>query len=528
LDTDFTLVMAGEYIKDGKTLESGIPLSRSVIWRLQRDYYAQRGLEAWTEDMVPSYITNNPLIAEIHAGTVAAFVEDCLRQGCAVPLRILELGAGTGKFCYLFLRRLAALLRERDLPLDTVRYTMTDCSQPLLEQWRANSWLAGFTSRGILEFELLSAGEGSGVSGMGRPASAKDKAPLVVIANYVFDSLPQDAFIIQQGEIFEALVSATGSSAGAAQSDGGLQLSFTNVPVESPRYPHHAWNAVLEHYRATLPAATIFFPSAALELLEQLGRSGDGRMLVLAADKGFAHSDDLALLQGPPPLEFHAANRCFSAMVNLDAMARCFSSTGGSALVPPKHFTSLNICAFLAHRGGQEFSATRRAYNHAMAAFGPDDLFTLMGWLNAYLESASVPQVLALLRLTRWDPTALMRLFPVMASRLRGVSGERNDLREAVLCAWDNHFPVTPADNALAFTCGVILLELRFYADALPMFQAAEQLLGRSAATSYNLGLCALGLERTAEALAYMTQACELDPAFEPARSARARLEAHS
>jgi hypothetical protein len=510
-------------------LETDVPLSRSVIWRLQRDYYAQRGLEAWTEDMVPSYITNNPFIAEIHAKTVAAYMEDCLRQGPPPsrenPLRILELGAGTGKFCYLFLRKLASLLRERNIPQGTVRYTMTDCSQSLLAQWRANPYLAEFTAIGVLEFELLCAGEGAAAPQAGSPGPGQDKGPLVVIANYVFDSLPQDAFVIQQGEISEALVSASGSQGGAGQEAGGLQLSFKNVPVKAPRYSRPSWNAVLERYRGRLTAATIFFPSAALELLEQLSRSSGGRMLVLAADKGFAHEDDLALLQGPPQLEFHAANHCFSAMVNLDAMALCFSSAGGLALMPPKHFTSLNICAFFERRKEDEFPATCRAYNEAMAAFGPDDLFMLMIWLNTYLESASVPQVLALLRLTRWDPTAFLRLFPVIASKLRSISGERNDLREAVLNTWANHYPVTPADNALAFTCGVVLLELRFYSDAIPMFKAAEQVLGRAAATSYNLGLCAMGLNNPAEALAYMTQACELDPAFEPARNARSRLE---
>jgi tetratricopeptide (TPR) repeat protein len=510
-------------------LETDVPLSRSVIWRLQRDYYARCGLEAWTEDMVPSYITNNPFIAEIHAGIVAAYMEDCLRQGPAPsqenPLRILELGAGTGKFCYLFLRKLTGLLRERNIPQKAVRYTMTDCSQSLVAQWRANPYLAEFTASGVLEFELLCAGEGDAALGADSPGPAKDKGPLVVIANYVFDSLPQDAFVIAQGEISEALVSATGSAGGVPQPAGGLQLSFKNVPIKAPRYPRASWNAVLERYRGRLPAATVFFPSAALELLEQLSHSSDGRMLVLAADKGFAHEDDLALLQGPPPLEFHAANQCFSAMVNFDAMARCFSLAGGLALTPPKHFTSLNICAFLERRKEDEFPATCRAYDEAMAGFGPDDLFTLMGWLNAYMESASPQQVLALLRLTRWDPTAFLRLFPVIAPRLRSIAGERNDLREAVLNTWANHYPVTPSDNALAFTCGVVLLELRFYAEAIPLFKAAEQLLGRSAAVSYNLGLCAMGLNNPAEARAYMTQACELDPAFEPARNARARLE---
>ena len=88
---------------------------------LQRDFYAQRGLKAWNEDLVPSYITNNPFIAEIYAGIVAAFLQDCMssaQRGYPSlspenPLRILELGAGTGKFSYLFLRKLTALLQSQ-------------------------------------------------------------------------------------------------------------------------------------------------------------------------------------------------------------------------------------------------------------------------------------------------------------------------------------------------------------------------------------------------------------------------------
>src|SRR5205823_14981093 len=93
---------------------------------------------------------------------------------------------------------------------------------------------------------------------------------------------------------------------------------------------------------------------------------------------------------------------------------------------------------------------------------------------------------------------------------------------------WVNHYPLNAADNALAFQCGVILLELRFYEEALAMFGVSEQTFGRSAATSYNKGLCALVLERRSEALAFMVEACEQDPKFEPARLALVKLEAES
>jgi SAM-dependent MidA family methyltransferase len=516
-------------LKPEHLLETAVPLSQSVIWRLQSDYYARRGLKAWTEDQVPSYITNNPFIAEIYAAIVAGFLSDCLRHSDTSsispesPLRILEFGAGTGKFAYLFLRKLTPLLRERNIAPETVRYTMTDCADELLAYWRSNSYLAEFTSTGILDFELLRAGENI------NPATPA-QSPLIVVANYVFDSLPQDAFVLDQGKISEKLVTASmpgsatlGSSEGASLSN--VQLSFTNAAVPPQRYLDPIWNAILEEYRSRIAAATVFFPSAALALIQQLSQASDGRMLVLAADKGFAHEEEIALAQGEPALEFHASRQCFSAMVNFDAISRYFAANGGLALLPAKHFTNLNICAFLQRRSQEEFPETTKAYLQAATAFGPDDLFTVMSWLNAYLNTVSVSQALSLLRLTRWDTTAFLRLFPAIAPKARNLAAERNDLRDAVLNVWENRYPVEPGDNMLAFDCGVVLLELRFYSEAAAMFQASEQVLGQTAATSYNLGLCALGLEDRVSALAHMKQACHLDSAFEPARVSRERLE---
>jgi tetratricopeptide (TPR) repeat protein len=527
-DHDGDHLMSAESVLNApRVLETDVPLSQSVIWRLQENFYAQRGIKAWTVDMVPSYITNNPFISEIYAQIVAGYVCDCMEQSRKElqpllspenPLRILELGAGTGKFSCLFLRKITGLLQEKKIPPRTVRYCMADCSENLIDEWRASRYLAEFVDAGILEFKLVRAEE--------EQPSPQERSPLVVIANYVFDSLPQDAFIIADGQISEALVTTTSNEKEASAPPlSSLQLSFKNVPVPSGRYAEKSWNAILEHYRTGLSAATVLFPSAALNLLQQLSKSSDGRMLVLAADKGFTREDALAFSQGPPTLEFHAGNHCFSQKVNFDALARYFWSSGGEAFLPQKHFSILNICAFVQHRPEEEFSATRKAYEQAVAGFGPDDLFALMSWLNAHLEEISIVQALAILRLTHWDTTAFLRLFPVIARQLRGVA-ERLDLRHAVLSTWANRYPLTPDENAMAFNCGVVLLELHFFIEALQMFKRSEELLGRSAPTSYNLGLCSMGLGHREEALAFMTDACEQDPGFEPAKAAKAKLEA--
>ena len=507
-----------------RLLEKDVPLSESVIWGLQRDFYAQRGLKAWNEDLVPSYITNNPFIAEIYARIVAGFIDDCLKpaQGkCSPlspenPLRILELGAGTGKFSYLFLRKLTVLLQNQDIPLQIVRYCMTDTSESVVAGWRANAYLQEFVSSGILEFAVFQAGE---------EYRSRTRGPLVVIANYVFDSLPQDAFAVQSGEIHEFLVTTSGATDGEIQSFKDLRFSYQTSAVKPQHYPENVWNGVLEQYRTRLSIATVTFPASALQTLQQLGSSSDGRMLTLVADKGTTHEQDLALAPREPCLDFHAGGRCFSQAVNLDAIGKYFCAKGGQALLPPKHFTNLNLCAFIQCNPGDEFTATHQAYQEALAAFGPDDLFAIMSWLNAYLEEISLPQALSLLRLTRWDPVMLVRLFPVIARQARNAIGERTDLRDAVLNTWENHYPLNHDDNVVAFYCGVVLLDLRFFSEAYSMFRKSQQLFGPSATTSYNLGLCCLGLGRSREALELMREACSLDPNFEPAKQSRWKLE---
>lgn len=500
-------------------LETDVPFSQSVIWRLQREFYVQRGIKAWTEDQVPQFITNNPFIAEIYARIVFNFLADCGDVSTTNPLRMFELGAGVGKFSCLFLRKLSDLLRNKGLAPGTVRYCMTDCSESVIQEWRSNKYLAEFVSSGILEFERFQVGEETHSRFLDSGGG-----PLVLIANYVFDSLPQDAFEIKDGQIFETLVSTSENGSAGSKTLSALQLSYKNVPLKPQRYSEDSWNKILNQYRNNLAAGMVLFPCAALEALEEFHKFSDGGMLVLVGDKGFAHEEDLALCQGPPTIEFHGPN-CFSQMVNLDAIGKYIQARGGVALLPEKHSAGLNICAFLQGRPEHEFAATQGAYAEARAAFDPDDLFTLFAWLNAHMEEMTLRQILAALRLTRWDPIFLQRVFPVVARQLRTVGPERYDLRDSVLKSWANHYPVNQHENAFAFQCGVILLELRFFEEALSMFKVSQQVLGATAATTYNLGLCAIGLGHISEALGFMIEASTMDAQFEPARIMRRRLE---
>ncbi len=63
------------------------------------------------------------------------------------------------------------------------------------------------------------------------------------------------------------------------------------------------------------------------------------------------------------------------------------------------------------------------------------------------------------------------------------------------------------------------------FEEALSLLEQSQEVLGRSAATSYNLGLCLQGVGRPSEALALVIESCQLDPSFEPARLMRHKTE---
>ena len=111
-------------------LEKDQRLSQSMLWKLQRRFFEARGIDAWRKSIVPHYITSNMFIARAYSRIVSGFSRDCFAGRLLVnpnqPLYILELGAGSGRFAYHFLKnflgsteRLAAR-RKLPLPLHNV------------------------------------------------------------------------------------------------------------------------------------------------------------------------------------------------------------------------------------------------------------------------------------------------------------------------------------------------------------------------------------------------------------------------
>src|SRR5919199_5462969 len=126
-------------------LEADVPLARSMVWQLQRTFYADQGIEAWRRSNVPQSITTSPIIARAYARLVLGFLRD-MRSSLdpAQPVYLVELGAGSGRFAYRFLKALTAALEDAPTVHQRFVYVMTDAAPSVLDFWRDHPPLRPF------------------------------------------------------------------------------------------------------------------------------------------------------------------------------------------------------------------------------------------------------------------------------------------------------------------------------------------------------------------------------------------------
>src|SRR5262249_46228739 len=145
-------------------------------------------------------------------------------------------------------------------------------------------------------------------------AATSPAARIVIIANYVFGGLRQDAWAFRTGRIHDYLVAARGASSTPAHA----VLSWrVGTRVTNP-YPEGELNEALREHQRTRRSGCFLYPVGALRCLERLSRLAP-RALVLVADRGSVAAPG-AVTTAPDleaarhgalsfPLSFHALRR---------------------------------------------------------------------------------------------------------------------------------------------------------------------------------------------------------------------------
>lgn len=514
----------GEHI-----LEKGRRLSESLLWRLQQSFFDHLGVDAWTKGIVPHYITGNGWIADAYAKVVLGWLRDCAGTlDPDHPVTLLELGCGSGRFGYLFLQRLLDLLGRSSLSHVRVRYVMTDFTESTLEPLRGNELLQPWIEQGLLDFARYDASADGEIrlSRSGETLSPGSlRNPLAVIANYVFDSIPQDAFAVRGGRLFELLATLTVPDEEEDLDDPtALQrvgLSWEERPATDDPYGDPELDAILREYAEGLSDTAVLFPSAAIRCLRHLGRLADGRLLLLAGDKGYCREELLAGRE-EPALSIHGS---FSLMVNFHALGRWLVHRGGDFLCPSHIHSSLSVVAgVLGPALGTAAVETALAFDDAIERRGPDDFFDLKVGFGHAWDDLTLEHLLGWIRLSGWDANVLLDAWPALMQRAASAAGVfRLEIYRAAHEVWNHYFPLHEARD-LAFHLGVLLCEIDCHGDALPFFHESMAVYGPNPATVYNIGLCLYHLGHLEEAREQIDQALEGAPDFEPGLELRQEI----
>jgi tetratricopeptide (TPR) repeat protein len=504
-------------------IEEKRSLSKSVLWRLQRRFFEASGTAAWSSHTVPHYITSNAFIAYAYAKVVFGWMRDAHRLGwigSKEPLHILELGAGSGRFGFLFLQQFLELHQKSLLKDIPVRYVLSDFAERNVAAFAGHPSLRPLFDASVLDVARVDL-ESDEETVMLRRAGPLSRAPLVVLANYVFDSLPQDAFSVREGQLLEDLVTVWSRERDPGRPDlvGSVRLTFDAQPARPDHYGDAELDAILVGYRQRLGSASFSFPNVAIRALRRLERLAGGRLLVLSADKGQVHED--ALRDGTPPRP--ASHGSISLMVNYHAIGEWARARGGQVLATSHRHASLGVCAFAL--GGQCFVETAQAFEDAVERGGPDDFLTLKRSIEARVGQAPLPEVLALLRMGRWDPRLLWICIPAIDAAADQMSEmAKREVSMAIERAWRLYFPIGE-ERDLPFALGVLLGRMRGYQKALRFFTASLRQNGADPATLVNMARCHFQLGELDEARRFVGFALDLAPGLSTAEGLRAAMD---
>lgn len=490
------------------------------------------------------------------------FIQDCLKANAAMPLDvneplyIVELGAGSGKFSYFMLRAMEEMAEICDFPFKRIVFVMTDFTEKNIDYWLKHPVFQPYFEQGVLDCGIFNAVVDDCIYlRKANRVLSKDslKNPLVIVANYLFDTLYHDIFQVDGGELKEGLVS-TGSKLSEEKDPlepdiiQRLDNHYLYRKIDPTYYQEEegdedhlrrilAW--YLNYFGSNSQGASILLPIGALRALRRLSNLSSGKVLIISGDKGSNNPEQFVGLMDP----HIAVHGSFSLMVNYHAIGAWVTSKGGFALHNPQEEASLKISTFLLAPQGtfdqvnddselmgnklnavdqsraRQFPFLRHAFHDFVDSFGPNDFFILQKSLKEDLANPPLRTVVALLKLSQWDPDVFFKFRDTILAHAPNCGQKlRNDLTRGMPIIWNNYY-LLDTEKDIAFEIGRYYYGIREYEKALWFYEESTKTIGEHHVTYHNQGLCHFSMGRLEIALTNFKKALDMNADYEKARS---------
>lgn len=504
--------------KPAYLLAGAQPFGQSLLWDIQQAYYADKGVQAWREDELPHYVTSNPTMANSYAEIVLAFWRDQQRIAKAgnEPLYICELGAGSGRFAFHFLRRLTALCEQQGVSPASFCYVLTDVAERTLQFWRRHPRFQAYFEQGMLDLALFDVTQASQLQlqQCGRTMTAGAlRRPLIALANYLFDTIPQELIYVDDGRAYQCLVTLLTDedpkTLPVEQLVAHLQVEYEYRPLAGMTFPEPQLQQLLESYQHSLSDTHLLFPAAGLRCVARLKALSGAGLLLLSADKGSHHLSDFEGRK-PPTLVSHEG--CFSLSVNYHAFKTYCEQSSGLALFPDQYH-HLNVGCVLLLDQAEAYGETRGAFQRHVQEFGPDEFYTITKHARRNIEKMSAADILAYLRLSFYDAHLFAKYQPRLLALVPKLSGrDRTGLIEAVDKVWHNYFPLGEKED-LAYQLAHLLGAMEQYDRALIYLERSIKIYGEHPGPLCQMAVCYRFLDQSDRAELLLKKVLARDPA---------------
>ncbi len=503
-------------------------LSNSVLWQRMHEYYDQLGTEVWEEEVVPHQITSNTYLANIYAKLIVAQIQDYIskhgKPEDSSPFYVVEIGAGHGRFSYYLLTCLQQAFKFFNWPTKWLKYVMTDISQKSLDTWKTHYKLKSFIEAGWLDVAVFDAIKDTELkltlSGKTLKANEVNK-PLVVICNYIFDTLAQDAFQVIDKRLYEVELIITNEDKLNKEDLNNFfnnaKYSFTLHPITNNYYEHYPeLNKILQTYEQEVENASFLIPIGAIQCIKNLKRFTQCPLTFLVSDKGIS---DFNLFEEAedPDIDLHGA---VSMTVNFDALRRYTEHSNGRSLLMGDRGAEFQVAA-LVYQTDYDIPHTAYAFENSLSTFSPQDLFDIC-YIDDDLNPAfkTIESIVNLLNLAEWDPAIFYDYSDLLLERIENdeisVAAEYSILN-GVQRAWRFFFKLEKSQN-LPFAIGAILYGLDFYEKAIEFYKESLTLFALEKETFFNMALAYQALENTPEAKNALKEALKLEPEYQDAK----------
>lgn len=485
-----------ESLKKLECLEEDVRLSDSCLWGHLRDYYLKEGMNAWN-GQVPFFITSNVFFAQKSARVMANYCFDLFLKNKFnpnQPIYILELGAGTGQFsfyCLQELRRLWSVLFKSDSGSGSENnfkfvYVISDLTPQNIKFCQQHEKLKTWQEEGWLTCRVLDVDQ---IENLSQGLWGKEQLlnPLLVVANYLFDSLRQDAFCVQDKKLLESLMTVRVPVDHWELKD--LDVNFKKEWVSSENYYSEEWgclNELLQQYESELDNGHVLIPIGALKLIKSLLRiTQHNKLLLLVTDKGYSTLEDFEQ-EDEPSLISHGS---FSFWVNFHALGFWVKKNAGQLMPIPVGEGIKSAVYYWGEEKLNDLPLVREILKENAEEFCLADFFN---FYQSFKKSKilSMDALLSLMRWSRWDPYIFRQFSKQIIGHLAETTANvMTGLIEGAEIMISRIYDL-PYGEDFYLPIAVMFHALHFYEKAIEIYQQSERRRGPVFLNIFNQALC--------------------------------------